>query len=75
VPPVAVVDEVLDAAHVQPHRLGDPLDLRDDLGRRRVALDAHPGLRRVERARGARELGAVGRLAGVGGQRLKLSLG
>ena len=63
---VAVVDEVLDAADVELRSPRDPLDLRDDLRRRRRSLDAQAGLRRVDRAGAAHQLDAVGRLAGVG---------
>src|SRR5438093_5289100 len=65
-PAVALIDHVFDPADVDVRGLHDALHLRDDLRRRRVALDAEIVLRRVYRARGPHQLRTAHGLADVG---------
>src|SRR5262249_45971354 len=69
--PVAVIDEILDAADVEPRTLRDGFDLLDDVSRRLVAFDAKTGLGRVDGAGATYELHAVRRLARVGGTQIE----
>ena len=63
---VAVVDEVLDAADVEAHALGNSFDLPDDLTGWLELFDTHAVFLGVDGAGTARKLFAVGGLADVG---------